>query len=191
MNKEIYICDYLNIFSDYREIKYKKNNVNFHDIKHANLEIDTIEFFKLFFTKYIYKVNIQKSNKFIFIIKKITNYEKILNNVLKEYFNIDIHFYIIENKYNDILLDKNKDDFLCQYLLTYYNFKNQDCHMISNDKYRDKIRYYHKFTNIIVKILSLNSNNIYTIKIDKLKLHNDSYFKKRKAIPKYKLFDII
>ena len=53
----IYICDYLNIFSDFREIKYKKLNIDFHTVKHMNKERDTYEFFELFFKKYI-KYNI-------------------------------------------------------------------------------------------------------------------------------------
>ena len=45
-----YIIDFLNIFSDYREIIYKKKNIDFHSVKHNNKEQDTIGFFKLFFS---------------------------------------------------------------------------------------------------------------------------------------------
>ena len=36
--KTIYTCDYLNLFSDFREIKYKKDNIDFHQVKHFNKE---------------------------------------------------------------------------------------------------------------------------------------------------------
>ena len=49
----VYIVDFLNIFSDFREIKYKKDNIDFHSVKHCNKEQDTYDFFKLFFSKYI------------------------------------------------------------------------------------------------------------------------------------------
>ena len=77
-----YIIDFLNIFSDYREIVYKKQNIDFHSVKHNNKEKDTYNFFGLFFTKYIQKVNIKKGSIFIFIMKKINNYDEILNNIL-------------------------------------------------------------------------------------------------------------
>ena len=111
----IYITDYLNIWSDYREIKYKMNNIDFHSIKHKNKEIDTFEFFDLFFNKYITYKNISIKSNFIFILKKITKYDLILIKILKKYHNINIRFIVIESKYNELLLDKNKDDFLCQY----------------------------------------------------------------------------
>ena len=81
----IYITDYLNIWSDYREIKYKMNNIDFHSIKHKNKEIDTFEFFDLFFTKYINYKNISIKSNFIFILKKITKYDLILIKILKKY----------------------------------------------------------------------------------------------------------
>ena len=77
-SKMIYITDYMNTWSDFREIKYKIKNIDFHSVKHINKEIDTIEFFELFFTKYIKLINIDINSNFIFILKKLTNYEHIL-----------------------------------------------------------------------------------------------------------------
>ena len=37
-NTPVYIIDFLNIFSDFREIKYKKENIDFHSTKHLNKE---------------------------------------------------------------------------------------------------------------------------------------------------------
>ena len=118
-----YIIDFLNIFSDYREIIYKKKNIDFHSVKHNNKENDTYNFFRLFFTKYIEKVNIEKCSVFIFIMKKINNYDDILNNILNSYNDFKIKFILIEDEYNNKTIDKNKDDFLCQYIF-FFLFKN-------------------------------------------------------------------
>lgn len=154
----IYVCDFLNIFSDYREIKYKKNNIDFHSLKHLNKELDTLEFFKLFFTKYIRYAKIDINSNFIFILKKITNYDSILIKILKLYKHINMRFIVIETKYLDMILDKNKDDFLCQYLFCFLLKQNDNCILISNDKYRDLNLYLHKFDNTFIRILKLNKN---------------------------------
>jgi hypothetical protein len=195
IKKKIYVCDMLNIFSDYREIKYIKKNINFHDIKHTNLREDTITFFNMFFTKYINRVNIGADNKFIFILKKINKYENILCEILRKYPDIDINFFIIQNKYNNILLDKNKDDFLCQYLLKYYNLQNTECHIITNDLYRDKKEYCNKYTELIVNILNYDKKSINST-ISKIKINSNlnldiTYQTRSKSIPKYKLSEII
>ena len=90
--QKIYIIDFLNIFSDFREIKYKRENIDFHVIKHINKIKDTYDFFKLFFTKYIDHVNIDKSSQFYFVMKKLNNLEIVLNNIIKGYntFNIKL-----------------------------------------------------------------------------------------------------
>ena len=141
INKEkLYIIDFLNIISDFREIKYKKQNIDFHTIKHRNIEQDTYDFFELFFTKYIERVNINKNSLFMFIMKKLNGYDVILDKVMKKIPEMKVTFCIIEDKYNNVLIDKNKDDFLCQYLM--YTMKNTyDCVLISNDKYRDAPNY--------------------------------------------------
>ena len=46
---KVYIVDFFNIFSDFREIKYKRQNIDFHSIKHDTKNQDTYDFFKLFF----------------------------------------------------------------------------------------------------------------------------------------------
>jgi len=196
---KIYVADYLNLFSDFREMKYKKQNVDFHQVKHYNKEKDTIEFFELFFTKYIKYVNINKNSNFIFVMKKITNYDEILYKILETYNDINIRFIIIESKYENITLDKNKDDFLCQYLFTFLVMNNDNCILISNDKYRDREAYIKIFQDS-------NLNNIKVIQklADKLiienlelkfdisicnSLLNQKY--KRSVIPKNKLNNIL
>lgn len=192
-SKMIYITDYMNAWSDFREIKYKMKNIDFHSVKHDNKEIDTIEFFELFFTKYIKLINIDINSNFIFILKKITNYEVILLKILKKYDNINIRFIIIESKYNELLLDKNKDDFLCQYLFCFLMEYNDNCILISNDKYRDLPTYVQKYNNINIKILQNNTksiNNFLDLQSDILKRMNNTEYKKS-AIPKNQLHKII
>lgn len=203
-----YIIDFLNIFSDYREIIYKKKNIDFHSVKHSNKEQDTLGFFKLFFTKYIDKVNIDKKSIFIFVLKKINNYENVLYNVLNIHNTFKIKFILIEDEYENKLIDKNKDDFMCQYIffLLFKNFKN--CILISNDKYRDKKEYIKLFNfNINLKVinkdksgciesqfsnvLNVNENNI-SFSINKnivYLMENNKCI--RCTIPKHKLNQII
>ena len=62
--EKYYVIDFFNIFSDYREIIYKKRDIDFHSVKHENKEKDTYDFFHLFF-------GIKNPNKalgFIFVI---------------------------------------------------------------------------------------------------------------------------
>lgn len=193
VSKMIYISDYLNLFSDFREIKYKMKNIDFHSVKHINKENDTIEFFELFFTKYIQTIHIDINSNFIFILKKITNYEHILLKILKKYNNINIRFIIIESKYNEFLLDKNKDDFLCQYLFCFLMKHNDNCILISNDQYRDLPTYVQKYHNINIKIMqndTKSSQNFLDLNSDILKIMNKIQYK-RSVIPKNKLHKII
>jgi hypothetical protein len=150
----IYVVDFLNIFSDFREIKYKKDNVDFHSVKHCNKEQDTYDFFKLFFSKYIDYVQIDKTSKFYFVMKKLNDYESILDNIMKTHSKFNLRFIIIEDKYNNVILDKNKDDFLCQYFF-YILQKTNNCVLISNDKYRDKKNYI-KLFNFDISIRVIN-----------------------------------
>ena len=155
-NKKVYIIDFLNIFSDFREIKYKKENVDFHSVKHSNKEKDTYDFFNLFFTKYIDHVNINKDSQFFFVMKKLHNYEVILDNIMKTHKNFNMKCIIIEDKFENELLDKNKDDFLCQYFF-YTLQKTNDCVLISNDKYRDKRNYIKLFNfDLFLRVVSFN-----------------------------------
>jgi hypothetical protein len=153
----VYIVDFLNIFSDFREIKYKKQNVDFHSVKHSNKEQDTYDFFKLFFSKYIDYVKIDKTSQFYFVMKKLNDYETILDNIMQTHYNFNMKFIIIEDKFNNDILDKNKDDFLCQYFF-YVLQKNNRCILISNDKYRDKQSYIKLFNfDIFIRVVSYNS----------------------------------
>lgn len=197
----IYACDYLNLFSDFREMKYKKQNIDFHQVKHFNKEKDTIEFFEIFFTKYINYVNIDKKSNFIFILKKITNYEPILIKILEKYTDINVRFVVIESKFTNEILDKNKDDLLCQYIFKSLILQNNNCVLISNDRYRDRELYIND--NCLgetqnIKVIQRNDKNK-NIVIEELELKfekkifdsllNQRY--KRNAIPKYNLGKIL
>ena len=154
----IYIVDFLNIFSDFREIKYKKDNIDFHSVKHIHKKQDTLDFFKLFFTRYIDYVQIDKSSTFLFVMKKLNEFECILDTVIKQNHQFNIQFFIIEDKYDNSILDKNKDDFLCQYVFHTMQ-KNNDCILISNDKYRDRQSYIKLFNfDISIKLISWNKS---------------------------------
>lgn len=155
-DKKIYICDYLNLISDFREIKYKKQNVDFHSVKHENKIKDTEDFFDLFFTKYIQYVNIDRGSKFILVMKKLNGYDATLESILKKYRDLDIDLIIIEDKYTNNVVDKNKDDFLCQYIF-YILQRTNNCMMISNDKYRDREFYINLF-NFDMFITSVRVN---------------------------------
>lgn len=197
-----YIIDFLNIFSDYREILYKKKDIDFHSVKHNNKEKDTLGFFQLFFTKYIEKVNIDKCSVFIFILKRINNYDNILSNILNIYHQFKIKFILIEDEYENKLIDKNKDDFMCQYIffLLFKNFKN--CILISNDKYRDKLDYIKLFDfNINLKVMNKFNNSdgkpINDIKSVSFSINKNILFLMennaciRCTIPKHKLNQIL
>ena len=90
-------------------------------------------------------------------MKKIGNYDDILNSILSMYSEFRIRFIIIENEYSNYLLNKNKDDFLCQYIFFNLFSNYQNSILISNDKYRDKMNYIELFKDSIVN-LKIKSN---------------------------------
>ena len=201
-NSPTYVIDFLNIFSDFREIKYKMCNIDFHSVKHINKISDTKDFFNFFFTRYIVHTGIKKDGVFLFIMKKITNYDKILYGMLGLYKDYNIRFIIIESKYDTDILDKNKDDFLCQYIISYLMYNNDNCILISNDKYRDKNIYVKEFSNIknsvtCIRVISNTDKmliedgityiNIEQIICDKIL----TQICKRCTIPKHKLKNIL
>jgi hypothetical protein len=194
----IYIIDFFNIFSDYREMKYKKLNIDFHSLKHSNKEQDTTDFFDIFFTKYIQYANIKSHNKFIFIMKKLNNSENLLQQILIKYLHINIQFIIIEEKYSNSILDKNKDDFLCQYFFWYFR-QQSNCFLISNDKYRDKHSYINLFNfDISLTTLiynhsthSLQKKSSFINATQDIPFLNNCNPIKRSSIPKHKLSLII
>lgn len=199
-NSPIYIVDFLNIFSDFREIKYKMSNIDFHSVKHVNKEKDTLDFFRIFFTKYIAYSGIKRDGNFLFVMKKITNYDTILYNILELYKDINIRFIIIESKYESDILDKNKDDFLCQYIFSYLISNNDNCVLISNDKYRDRSIYVKEFSNnnsTLIRVIKKTDNNL----IESASLNIDieriicnrilNQICKRCTIPKNKLKNIL
>lgn len=198
-NSPIYVIDFLNIFSDFREIKYKKLNIDFHKVKHINKVQDTLDFFKIFFTKYSSYTRININGTFLFVLKKITNYDETLYKILDFYKHINIRFIIIESKYENYILDKNKDDFVCQYICSYL-LSNNNCILISNDKYRDKSIYVSEFENnfndTLIRIINKTDDKILientVLNIEKIICHNIlSQVYKRCSIPKNKLKNIL
>lgn len=184
-NQNVYIVDFLNIFSDFREIKYKKNNIDFHLVKHSNKDQDTYDFFELFFSKYIDYVNINKSSHFYFVMKKLNDYENVLDNIIRTHSNFNMTFLIIEEKYENAIIDKNKDDFLCQYFFYILKQNNNNCTLISNDKYRDKKNYIKLFDfDIFIRIVNYNSK---TSSIDKsiLKIQLNNIISKNMILQDY------
>lgn len=196
--QKIYIVDFLNIFSDFREIKYKRVNIDFHLIKHTNKIKDTYDFFKLFFTKYIDHIKINRSSQFYFVMKKLNNFDIILCNIIKTYNDFNVKFIIIEDQFSKEILDKNKDDFLCQYFF-YILSQNNDCTLISNDKYRDRQKYIKLFNfDISLQVMTLNKTTQLIeksiLKIELTKKISDNIISQkynRCTIPKQKLNNIL
>ena len=164
IRQRIYIVDYFNVYSDYREIKYKRMNIDFHRVKHANKELDTRNFFDIFFTRYIDHAGINKQSRFIFVMKKLNDYQHVLENIVYKHRNFNLQLAVIEDKYKKDIVDKNKDDFVCQYLFSYFQ-KNNDCILISNDKYRDNQHYINMFNfDIRLSIFKYDHNTLSIIK---------------------------
>ena len=91
-------------------------------------------------------------------MKKLNDYENVLDNIIKIH-KCKIKFIIIEDKFDNEMLDKNKDDFLCQYFF-YILQKSNDCVLISNDKYRDKKNYIKLFNfDIYIKMVNFNEKS--------------------------------
>lgn len=197
--KTFYVCDFLNIFSDFREIKYKKQNIDFHCVKHNNKEQDTIDFFDLFFSKYISYVGISKNSSFLFVMKKLNDYEPILESIITKHKSFDIKLLIIEDKYKDSTLDKNKDDFLCQYIFDSIQKSYGNCILVSNDRYRDRDSYVNLFvSDISIKMLKWNPLcNMVQSSIVKFAVNNNirkgivNQTYKRCTIPKHRLTKIL
>lgn len=201
MNTTVCIVDFLNVFSDYREILYKQKNIDFHSVKHTNREDDTRTFFKMFFGKYIHEVNIPQNSIFIFITKKLNQFQNIFEEALLTYTDIDVRFLVIENKFNDDILDKNKDDFVCQYMFHLFAHAG-DCVLVSNDKYRDKNQYVQMFDKINTQIVfkqhklcKTDNKVVSTVFLFKMiKMINQKILCqacKRNSIPKAKLGSVI
>jgi hypothetical protein len=120
---------------------------------------------------------------------------------LELYKDLNIRFIIIESKYNVDVLDKNKDDFLCQYIFSYLISNNDDCILISNDKYRDREIYVKQFetnyTQTFIRVIKrknhdLIENAVLQLDIEKIICHNILKQKcKRCTIPKNKLKNIL
>jgi hypothetical protein len=154
----LHIVDFLNVFSDFREIKYKQKNIDFHAVKHTNKLQDTIEFFDLFFKRYIRYAKISSKTTFIFVMKRLNDYDILLQTILQKYPQYECFFIIIEDRINNTVLEKNKDDFLCQYI--YHCLKDRyNCYLISNDKYRDRESYLQLF-NFYIKVTLMQAGTV-------------------------------
>ena len=190
--KQMYVIDFFNVFSDYRETYYKNLGMNFHNVKYTNLLEDTVNFFNLFFDDYLPIVNINRDSEFIFVMKKIHNYEGLLESIINTYKEINIKFVIITDKYQNVLVEQNKDDFICQYLLSIY----PNSILISNDKYRNRIDYlelYRVLNKINIQVIHnnrvseriTNANTFYIINKNAIdKIHRIKF--NRASLPKSK-----
>ena len=148
MHSQTYIIDYFNLLGDFRECYYLKQNIDFHSVKNETLYDDTYKFFELFFTYYIKLTNINPNSQFIFVMKKISKYDIVLSDILQKYRNLQIKFVIVKDRYNNELVEQNKDDYICQYLLLVHN----ESILISNDKYKNKLEY----TNLFLEQRQIN-----------------------------------
>ena len=190
--KQMYVIDFFNVFSDYRETYYKNLGMNFHNVKYTNLLEDSVNFFNLFFDDYLPIVNINRDSEFIFVMKKIHNYEGLLESIINTYKEINIKFVIITDKYQNVLVEQNKDDFICQYLLSIY----PNSILISNDKYRNRIDYlelYRVLNKINIQVIHnnrvseriTNANTFYIINKNAIdKIHRIKF--NRASLPKSK-----
>jgi hypothetical protein len=184
MSRKTYIIDFFNIFSDYRETYYNKSGIDFHKVKYANLLKDTDNFFDLFFQDYIKVANIPVKSDFIFVMKRIYNYDNALVNVIKKYTNVSIKFVLVNDKYSNSLIEQNKDDYICQYLLTVY----ANSILISNDKYKNKCDYTWMFlelerVNIQIIQKGINASTFYIVDQNTTRMINSINFD-RTSIPK-------
>lgn len=194
----IYIVDFLNVFSDFREMRYKLYNIDWKDVMHSKFEKDLNIFFKWFFEYYVIELKLEKKCQYVFVMKHI-GFQKLFQNILQTYSLYDILFLTID-KQQDNLIDKNKDDFLCKYLYCLYKIQGRTVHLISNDLYRDFKDYFSIFKdkifgarlskisnekNINIKInhivLSRVFQKIEKISIKKEKLKYLDYFKYEKS----------
>lgn len=145
MPRRTFVIDFFNVFSDYRETYYNRLGVDFHTVKYKTIIKDTCAFFELFFTEYVKVAGISpQDSEFIFVVKRIYNYDKCLGDIAKKYRHLSIKFILVNDRYKDSLIEQNKDDYLCQYLLAVY----AGSILISNDKYNNRTQYITTFMDI-------------------------------------------
>lgn len=184
-NKTI-VIDFLNVFSDFREIKY--STTDFHAFKHIHKHKDTIDFFQFFFKKYIKYIHATTNDTYVFVMKKLNDYMKTLECILYTYSHIDLTFVVIEKKYTNKLVDKNKDDFVCQYLCS---VMGKDALLLSNDKYRDKAEYVYLFDfNILLSVHRSNCMKKYMYLLPNFDMLQKLSLQ-QVAVPKCKLKNLI
>lgn len=149
----------------------------------------------MFFDKYITNVGVDLRSTFIFVMKKLYNFDESLKSIVKLYSCIDIHLLLLPDQYVNSVIDKNKDDFVCQYLFVLYKRapnKYDKIHLISNDKYRDKMNYINLF-NFQLNVILFNSHFIHKMEINLDKDTRDMIKDniRTTSIPKYQLANMI
>jgi hypothetical protein len=172
---KIYIIDFLNVFSDFREMKYKLQNIDFHKTKDANIVNDTRDFFQFFFTKFVPFKSLDTSGNYIFVMKKLKKFEEVFMQMLQVYQDYQIDICIIEDRYQNEKQDKNKDDYLCQYMFSAFTDSkdNMPCTLVSNDQYRDNHTYVNLFKNTIdISLCRWDAKkNTPSVAVRKMQLH--------------------
>jgi hypothetical protein len=92
-------------------------------------------------------------------MKKLYDQSEVMKKVLSDYKEIDIQLFVITHRYPDKLIEKSKDDFMCQYLLTIY----PNSVLISTDNYTDASCYYDNFVlleNIKIQLMQFSTNGV-------------------------------
>ena len=165
------IIDFLNVFTTFREQKYKTNNIYWRDVSHINFKTDCVQFFKWFFNFYLKEMKLKKEYKYIFVSKDI-GYRNIFKKIIKDY---DTSIWFVKNRLQDV------DDFICNYLYFFYTNIHKPVVVISADKFKDiKLHY-----NVIITIdvytqfgnreINLNCNDIEIKKIDRIYLDKKKF----------------
>lgn len=153
----------------------------------TRFKIDLIKFFKWFFNYYVKELNLHDNYEYIFIIKDI-GYRYLFDSILKEYKNVQMLF-LKKNKSDGDLIEKNKDDFICNYLYVFYKIQGKDVVLISNDKYRDLNTYYKHYENKVIEsdFYTQNGFNKVSIKVNDIILSKLFEKNEKKSIDKQKL----
>lgn len=159
--KNIYIVDFLNIFSDFREMKYNLYNMDWRDFMYSKFETDLNIFFKWFFNYYVKELKLHDDYEYIFIMKNV-GFTNLFKTLIKEYPNIS---FMYMEKHAEPIIEKNKDDFLCNYFYAFYKIQGHNIQLISNDKYKDLENYYQIFRDKTFDIKIIKNSQKYSIKL--------------------------
>lgn len=171
MRDQTAVVDFLNLFSCYRESLIRQTSPGsseldvtreFNDSKHQSIDAHLSAFFVYFFTKHV-KIIHNESSRFVFVTKYNKEYVVYLREAFTRYpilTRYDVEFVIILSYYANILLDSNKDDFLCQYM----GASLVNVRVITNDRYRDRGVYSGKYRTMSLQIIrdsTLERRNVF------------------------------